>query len=101
MDAHHSATASNTVHRPPRQWPEAAPSDEIVIAGPPASFGGARQSLFYVLSPVVGSLGIFASPLVYHNRLFLYIALGMVAVTILFAVAVQWSQRREGRQSAR
>ena len=88
-------------HRPPRDFPAPVPPDEIVIAAPPASHSGQRQTLLYVLFPIIGSLGIFAFALVYRNRLFLYVACAMVAITILFALGLHWSQKRQGKKAAR
>ena len=88
-------------HRPPRDFPAQVPTDEIVIAAPPASHGGQRQTLLYVLFPIIGSLGIFAFALVYRNRLFLYVACAMVAITIVFAFGLRWSQNRQGKKAAR
>src|SRR4051794_13534879 len=88
-------------HRPPRAYPQPVPADELVLQPPPQSFAGPPQSLLFALFPVVGGLGIFAFALVYHNPLFLLIAGAMVTVTILFGVLMYWSQRRQGKQSAR
>jgi S-DNA-T family DNA segregation ATPase FtsK/SpoIIIE len=88
-------------HRPPRRWPEPVAEEQVVIAAPPHMLARARETLLYVLFPVVGSLGIFGFALAYHNTIFLYLAAAMVSVTVLFAFGLRWAQRRQGRQSAR
>ena len=54
-----------------------------------------------MLFPVVGSLSMVAFALAYGNRIFLYIAIGMVVLALVYAVAVRRGQKRSGRKSAR
>jgi S-DNA-T family DNA segregation ATPase FtsK/SpoIIIE len=88
-------------HRPPRAFPAAVPTEQVSIVTPPPTTEEHREGMLSVLFPVVGSLGLFAFALVYKNRLFLYIACAMVAVSTFFALAMRWSQRRSGRRAAR
>ncbi|MEA2243693.1 MAG: segregation ATPase FtsK/SpoIIIE, family, partial [Solirubrobacteraceae bacterium] len=88
-------------HRPPRAFPPPVPTEQISLAPPPATHDSQHEGLLSVLFPVVGSLGLFAFALVYKNRLLLYIACAMVAISIVFALAMRWSQRRRGKRSAR
>src|SRR3954463_6010646 len=96
--------ADGAFHRPPREWPEPVPSDELRIHAPPPKpeppSGGWIQALF----PVIGSFTMVGFAFVYKNRLFMYIAVGLVCVSIAFAVAMRWSQARtvqKGRQRNR
>lgn len=94
-------SSEHVFHRPPRAWPAPVPAERIAIAPPPTeattSYGGFTQLMF----PLLGGLGIFAFALVYPNRLFLYVAIAMVALSILMVVAMRVSQRRQGKKSAR
>lgn len=90
-----AAEAESTFHRPPRAWPDPPPQDELHIHAPPVRpeppAGGILQTLF----PVLGSCTMLGFALVYHNRLFLYLALGMVCLSLLFALGMRWSQWRQ------
>ncbi len=88
-------------HRPPRAFPPPVPTEQVSLAPPPATIDGHHEGWVSVLFPVVGSLGLFAFALVYKNKLFLYIACAMVVISIVFALAMRWSQKRSGRKSAR
>jgi DNA segregation ATPase FtsK/SpoIIIE, S-DNA-T family len=48
----------------------------------------------YALFPAIGSFSLLGFAFVYHNKLFLYLALGMVCVTLLMAFGMRWSQTR-------
>jgi S-DNA-T family DNA segregation ATPase FtsK/SpoIIIE len=48
----------------------------------------------YALFPALGSASMLGFALVYHNKIFLYIALGMVCLTLLMAFGMRWSQAR-------
>src|SRR5262245_26252167 len=90
-----AAPASGSAfHRPPREWPDSPPSNELHIHAPPTkpepSTGGMMQALF----PAIGSFGLLGFALVYHNPLFMYVALGMVCLSLLFAFGMRWSQVR-------
>jgi S-DNA-T family DNA segregation ATPase FtsK/SpoIIIE len=89
-----AGAADAAFHRPPREWPEPPPSDELRIHAPPTkpepSTGGLMQALF----PAIGSVGLLGFALVYHNPLFMYVALGMVCLSILFAFGMRYSQVR-------
>jgi S-DNA-T family DNA segregation ATPase FtsK/SpoIIIE len=86
--------SASAFHRPPREWPDSPPSDELHIHSPPTkpepSTGGMMQALF----PAIGSFGLLGFALVYHNPLFMYVALGMVCLSLLFAFGMRWSQVR-------
>ena len=90
--------AEATFHRPPRSWPDTVPSEELRIHAPPTKpeppSGGVMQMLF----PVVGSFSMLGFALVYRNKLFMYIAFGLVCMMLLFAVAMRWSQVRGVRK---
>jgi S-DNA-T family DNA segregation ATPase FtsK/SpoIIIE len=90
--------ADAAFHRPPREWPEPVPSDELRMHAPPARpeppSGGWIQALF----PVIGSFTMVCFAVVYHNRMFMYIAVGLVFISLLFAGAMRWSQYRQVRQ---
>jgi S-DNA-T family DNA segregation ATPase FtsK/SpoIIIE len=88
-------------HRPPRAFPPPVPTEQISLAPPSATHDSQHEGLLSVLFPVVGSLSLFAFALVYKNRLFLYVACAIVAISILFTLAMRWSRRRRGRRSAR
>src|SRR5204863_558937 len=77
------------------------PSDEIVLATPPSVGSGHIEGWLHVLFPIVGSLSMVAFALTYGNRIFLYIAIAMVALALAYAVAVHRGQKRSGRKSAR
>ena len=92
---------STTFHRPPRAFPPAVPSEQITIAAPPAVEDGRRDSLLMLALPVLGCGAMVGFAIAYGNRIFLYIAIGMVVLMLLAAVLMRSSQRRAGRRSAR
>src|ERR687892_2856963 len=81
-------------HRPPRAWPEPAPSDELRIHAPPTKPEPPTGGMVHAMFPAIGSFGLLAFALVYRNKLFMYIALGLVCLSILLAVLIRWSQVR-------
>src|SRR5687767_1925215 len=85
---------ATTFHRPPREWPEPAPSDDLRVHAPPTKPEPPTGGMMYALFPAMGSFGLLAFALVYRNRLFMYIALGLVCLAILMAFAMRWSQVR-------
>ena len=97
----HAPRNDAAFHRPPRAFPPPVPADQITIAPPPTLTERMGEGWMTALFPVIGSLGLFAFALVYKNTLFLYIACAMVALSLLFAVGLRWSQRRSGRKTAR
>jgi len=88
------------MHRPPREYPAAVPAEPLRIAPPPTEPVPAQASLIQVLFPVVGGVGLLGFALVYGNTLFLYIALGMMALLLVFSLALRWSQKRGVRRRA-
>ncbi|MDP2710607.1 MAG: type VII secretion protein EccCa, partial [Solirubrobacteraceae bacterium] len=88
-------------HRPPRAFAPPLPDEQITLAPPPSVAERTGEGWLTALFPVIGSLGLFAFAIVYKNTLFLYIACAMVALSILFAVAMRYSQRRARKKSAR
>lgn len=93
--------SDNVFHRPPRAYPPPVPSEEFALAAPPTLENRVRDSIIAVVLPVLGSGAMVGFAIVYGNRLFLYIAIGLVAVMLLGGIAMRWSQRRAGRRSAR
>ena len=87
-------TAAETFHRPPRDWPEPPPSDEYRIHAPPTKPEPPTGGMVHAMFPAIGSFGLVAFALVYNNKLFLYIAIGLVCLSILLAVLIRWSQVR-------
>src|SRR3954468_7232922 len=73
-----------TFHRPPREYPPAVPSERLRIAPPPTQPAPAHGSVIQMLFPVVGGLGMLGFALVYRNSTFLFVALGLVLLMILF-----------------
>lgn len=70
------------------------------MAAPPVEPPSAQHSLIQTLFPVVGSVGLLGFALIYHNRTFLYIAVAMVLLMLVFSVALRWSQKRGVRKKA-
>ncbi len=87
-------------HRPPRSFPPPVPKDPVRLAAPPVEPPSSQHSLIQTLFPVVGSVGLLGFALLYHNRTFLYIALAMVFLMLVFSVAMRFSQRRGVRKKA-
>jgi hypothetical protein len=85
-------------HRPPRSLPDSVPSEELRIHAPPTKpeppSGGVMPALF----PVIGSFSMLGFALVYRRRLFMCMAFGLVCLSLLFAVAMRWSQARGVRK---
>ena len=81
-------------HRPPREWPERPPSEPMRIHAPPTKPEPPSGGLMYALFPAMGSFGLLAFALVYRNPLFMYIALGLVCLSVLMAFGLRWSQVR-------
>jgi len=87
--------AEATFHRPPRDRPDPPPTEDLRLHAPPTkpeppTGGGFMQAAF----PALGSMGMVGFALVYNNRLFLYIAVGMVFLSILMVIGMRWSQAR-------
>jgi DNA segregation ATPase FtsK/SpoIIIE, S-DNA-T family len=87
-------TAAETFHRPPRAWPEPAPSAEMRIHAPPTKPEPPSGGMVHAMFPAMGSFGLLAFALVYRNKLFMYIAIGLVCLSILLAFLIRWSQVR-------
>jgi S-DNA-T family DNA segregation ATPase FtsK/SpoIIIE len=81
-------------HRPPREWPEPAPSDELRIHAPPTKPEPPSGGMVHAMFPAIGSFGLLAFALVYRNPLFMYIAIGLVCLSILLGFLIRWSQVR-------
>src|SRR5579884_4289306 len=88
----------HTLHRPPRAYPPAVPSEPLRLAAPPIEQPPAQVGLIGTLMPVVGGVGMLGFALVYHNSAFLVIALGMVVLMIVFSLGMRWSQKRGVRK---
>lgn len=87
--------AGTTFHRPPRDRPDPPPTEELRLHAPPtkpelSGGGGFMQAPF----PALGSVGMVGIALVYGNVLFLYIAVGLVFLSILMVIGMRWSQAR-------
>jgi ESX secretion system protein EccC len=87
-------TAAEIFHRPPRDWPEPAPSEEMRIHAPPTKPEPPTGGMVHAMFPAIGSFGLLAFALVYRNKLFMYIAIGLVCLSILLAFLIRWSQVR-------
>src|ERR687896_187544 len=87
-------TGAETFHRPPREWPEPAPSEELRIHAPPTKPEPPTGGMVHAMFPAIGSFGLLAFALVYRNKLFMYIALGLVCLSILLAFLIRYSQVR-------
>ena len=89
-----------TLHRPPREYPPAVPSERLRIAPPPTQPPPPHTSLIQMLFPVVGGVGLVGFAIVYRNSLFLYIAGAMIVLLLLFSIGMRWSQKRQVRKRA-
>jgi hypothetical protein len=85
---------AETFHRPPREWPEPAPSEELRIQAPPTKPEPPSGGMVHAMFPAIGSFGLLAFALVYRNPLFMYIAIGLVCLSILLGFLIRWSQVR-------
>ncbi len=90
-----AAPATPPFHRPPRLWPDPVPTGELRIVAPPTKPEPPSGGLMQMLFPVVGSFSLLAFALVYRNRTFLYVAVGLVVLSLLFAAGMRYSQRRQ------
>jgi S-DNA-T family DNA segregation ATPase FtsK/SpoIIIE len=88
----------HTLHRPARAYPPAVPSEPLRLAAPPIEQPPAQIGLIGTLMPVVGGVGMLGFALVYGKSAFMYIALGMVALMLVFSLAMRWSQKRAVRK---
>ena len=93
-----------TFHRPPRAWPDPPAREELRIHPPPTRpeppSGGFVQAAF----PVIGGVTMLGFAIVYGNRLFLYLALGIMGLMLILALAMrasQWRQHRKRRDRNR
>jgi S-DNA-T family DNA segregation ATPase FtsK/SpoIIIE len=96
-----SDRSDTAFHRTPRDYPPPVPDEQLVVQAPPQTSSTPGSSLLFALFPILGGLGMVGFAFVYKNKLFLIIAGGMVLVTVLFGLLMWWSQRRQGRLSAR
>jgi S-DNA-T family DNA segregation ATPase FtsK/SpoIIIE len=87
-------------HRPPRKFPPAVRTDEVVIARPP-TLGQRGVGLVQLLMPVLGTLGIVAFAVVVPNKLFLIVAGAFLAISLASVALTYVTQRRSGKKSAR
>ena len=83
------ARQAEIFHRPPREWPEPAPSEELRIHAPPTKPEPPTGGMVHAMFPAIGSFGLLAFALVYNNPLFMYIALGLVCLSILLAFLIR------------
>ena len=95
-----TAQDAQTLHRPPREYPPAVPTERLRIAPPPTQPPPPHTSLIQMLFPVVGGVGLVGFAIVYRNSLFLYIAGAMIVLLLLFSVGMRWSQKRQVRKRA-
>jgi len=86
-------------HRPTRTYPEAPPTQEVVIVAPPmlASAGGAATSWLQFLVPIVGTAGALVFVVLYHNPLMLIIAGVTTALSVGLGIAMRLQQVFSGR----
>src|SRR3954452_7324273 len=92
---------SAVFHRPPRDYPPMLGPRELQVPLPPPSDDAIRISWVQGLLPLLGSLGMVGFALIYPNRLFLYVSIGMVAASVLASVGVIASQKRHSKRQAR
>src|SRR5918999_641864 len=57
--------AAEIFHRPPRDWPEPAPSDDLRIHAPPTKPEPPTGGMVHAMFPPIGSFGLLAFPPVY------------------------------------
>src|SRR5205085_10082541 len=88
-------------HRPARSYPPTPPTDDIVVASPPSVAADATGSWLYALAPVLGSGGLVAFAVVYHNRTFLIIAGVLAGISLTLAIAMRFAQSRTARRQRR
>jgi S-DNA-T family DNA segregation ATPase FtsK/SpoIIIE len=87
-------------HRPPRAYPAAVPTEPLRIAAPPTEPPPPHTSLFQVLMPLAGGVGLVGFALVYRNTTFLYVAGAMIVLMLCFSVGMRASQKRGVRRRA-
>ncbi len=92
---------SAVFHRPPRDYPPLLGPRELPVPLPPPSDDAIRISWMQGLLPLIGSLGMVGFALIYPNRLFLYVSIGMVAASVFASVGVIASQKRQSKRQAR
>src|SRR4051794_31016539 len=90
----------NAFHRPPRAYPSPVPSDPLKVAAPPTEPTPTHQGLVSALMPVVGGVGILGFAIVYGNKAFLYIGIGMCVLMVGASFAMRASGRRGIRKRA-
>ena len=91
---------ATTFHRPPRDWPAPVPSTPARIGAPPIVPVPPHVGVIQTLFPVVGGVGLLGFAIAFGNSLFLYIAGAMIALMLVFSLAMRWSQRRGVRKRA-
>ncbi len=83
-------------HRPPREYPEALPTEPIRLAGPPAPYQpqrGAGQWMRFLL-PLCGILGAVVFVVISHNPLMLISSGAMMLASVGGGIATNASQQR-------
>jgi len=89
-----------TFHRPAREHPTPVPKERVRVAAPPTLPTPAHHGIMQTLFPVLGSIGFLGFALVYHNKTFLYLAIGMSVLMVGFSVLMRFSQKRGERKRA-
>src|SRR3954454_9313824 len=88
----------DTLHRPPRAYPPAVPSEPLRLAAPPQEPQTPHTGIISMLFPVVGGIGMLGFSLAYGSSTFMYIALAMVVLLVAFSFGMRWSQKRSVRK---
>ncbi|MBE2319678.1 type VII secretion protein EccCa [Solirubrobacter sp. CPCC 204708] len=91
---------TDTLHRPPRAYPPAVPSDKLRLAAPPTEPQPPQVGIISLLFPVVGGVGMLGFAIAYGSSTFLYIAGAMICLLLLFSIGMRWSQKRMVRKRA-
>ena len=89
-------------HRPPRSWPDPPPDDELRIVTPPTKpeRGGAGM-LAFGLFPLLGGSMMIGYAFISGNELYMYLAVGLITLSIVIVAAMRYAQVRSERKRRR
>jgi DNA segregation ATPase FtsK/SpoIIIE, S-DNA-T family len=95
--------AYDAFHRPARVYPEALPTDEIVIEGPqPLQIQRQAGAWLQYITPIIGSMGslvfVFSNPNAMRNPIVILAVLGTVLLSVLLGFFVRIQQRRSAKK---
>lgn len=88
-------------HRPARVHPEPLDPRPVTIAAPPTVPQESQGSMLQVFFPMVGSATMVGFAILYNNRLFLYIALGVAALMLSLGIAMRVQAKRSVKKRRR